>query len=84
MGTNYSITEQFGGDLAELLTGKIRAVYLDFQGSNFIKEVEQKVAGLTYTQRVGVIAELLQKYLPSDYKKALQILVAILGEENPA
>lgn len=83
MGTNYSITEQFGGNLAELLTEKIRVVYPDFQGNNFVKEVAQKVVELTYTQRVGVIAELLQKYLPADYKKALQILVAILGEENP-
>lgn len=83
MGTNYSITEHFGGNLAELLTEKIRVVYPDFKGDNFIKEVEQKVEGLTYTQRIGVIAELLQKHLPADYKKALSILVAILGEENP-
>lgn len=83
MGTNYSITDEFGSNLAELLTEKIHVVYPNFQGDNFIKEVEQKVEGLTYTQRVGMIAELLHKYLPADYKVALQILVAILGEENP-
>lgn len=83
MGTNYSITEQFGGNLAELLTDKIVLIYPDFQGKKFIKEVEQKVKGQTYTQRVGTIAELLQKHLPAYYQTALRILVAILGEENP-
>ncbi|MDO5104253.1 DNA alkylation repair protein [Capnocytophaga sp.] len=83
MGTNYSITEQFGVNLAELLAEKIILVYPDFQGKKFIKEVEQRVEGQTYTQRVGTIAELLRKYLPTDYQTALQILVAILGEENP-
>lgn len=83
MGTNYSITEQFGVNLAELLAEKISRVYPDFDSQNFIKDTENKVIGQTYTQRVMIIAELLKLYLPDNYKEALRILCSILGEENP-
>lgn len=83
MGTNYSITEQFGANLAELLAEKISRIYPDFDSQNFIKDTENKVVGQTYTQRVITIADLLKIYLPTDYKEALRILCSILGEENP-
>lgn len=83
MGTNYSITEKFGANLAALLAEKITPIYPDFDRENFIQNTEHKVVGQSYTQRVGIIAELLKTYLPADYNKALAILLAILGEENP-
>lgn len=83
MGTNYSITEQFGANLAELLAEKICKVYHEFDTVNFIQDTANKTIGQSYTQRVATLAELLKKHLPADYKKALPILMAILGEENP-
>jgi len=83
MGTNYSITEQFGANLAELLAEKICKVYHEFDTVNFIQDTNNKTIGQSYTQRVATLAELLKIYLPADYKKALPILMAILGEENP-
>ncbi len=83
MTASYSITEKFGGNLAELLAEKILAVYPVFNSLDFVQEVENKVAGRTYTQRVAILAELLKKYLPNDYEESLSILLAILGEENP-
>ncbi|MFK8272257.1 DNA alkylation repair protein [Capnocytophaga canimorsus] len=83
MGTNYSITEQFGTYLAELLAEKINRVYPDFNSKNFIKDTENKVIGQTYTQRIITIADLLKNYLSADYKEALRVLLSILGEENP-
>lgn len=83
MGTNYSITEHFGSNLAVLLSEKIKKVYIEFDSQNFTQDVENNVIEKTYTQRIAIIAELLKKYLPSDYSKALHILVFILGEENP-
>ncbi|GIZ16517.1 hypothetical protein [Capnocytophaga catalasegens] len=50
MGTNYSITEQFGANLAQLLAEKISEVYPDFDSQNFIKDTENKVVGQTYTK----------------------------------
>ena len=83
MGTNYSITEQFGANLAELLAEKICKVYHEFDTVHFIQDTANKTIGQSYTQRVATLAELLKIYLPADYKKALPILMAILGEENP-
>lgn len=83
MGTNYSITEKFGANLAELLSEKINRVYPDFNSKNFIKDTENKVIGQTYAQRIITIADLLKNYLSADYKEALRVLFSILGEENP-
>ncbi|CEN36137.1 DNA alkylation repair protein [Capnocytophaga cynodegmi] len=83
MGTNYSITEKFGANLAELLAEKINRVYLDFNSKNFIKDTGNKVIGQTYTQRIITIADLLKNYLSADYKEDLRVLLSILGEENP-
>ncbi|CEN43693.1 conserved hypothetical protein [Capnocytophaga canis] len=83
MGTNYSITEKFGTNLAELLAKKINRVYPDFNSKNFIKDTGNKVIGQTYTQRIITIADLLKNYLSADYKEALRVLLSILGEENP-
>ena len=78
MGTNYSITEQFGANLAELLAEKICKVYPEFDADHFIQDTDSKTVGQSYTQRVATLAELLRKYLPTDYKKALPVLVEIL------
>lgn len=83
MGMNYSITEKFGANLAELLAEKINRVYPDFNSKNFIKDTGNKVIGQTYTQRIITIADLLKNYLSADYKEALRVLLSILGEENP-
>jgi 3-methyladenine DNA glycosylase AlkC len=83
MATEYSITEYFGRNLAELLSDKIVQSYPDFNSENFIEKVNELVAGKTYTQRILVIAEQLKSHLPNNYDNALTILISILGEENP-
>lgn len=83
MATNYSITEYFGKNLAELLSEKILQVYPDFDSHSFISKIEALVVEKTFTQRIFVIAEQLQKHLPENYDEALNILLSILGEENP-
>jgi len=83
MPTNVKITDYFGANLAELLSGKIKTAYPEFKASQFIKSVEQIVIGKTYTERIEAIADELHAFLPSDYTRAVNILVAILGPENP-
>lgn len=83
MPTDYSITDKFGANLAELLSEKIISVYPAFDSKHFIKDTDRETAGKTYTQRVVVIAELLKRHLPENYEESLAILMQILGEENP-
>lgn len=83
MGTDYSITEKFGANLAQLLAEKIGKAYPEFNADLFIQDTDKRTVGQTYTQRVATLAELLKNYLPADYKKALPVLMAVLGKENP-
>lgn len=83
MGTNYSITEQFGKELAVLLSDKITQVWNKFDKKRFASAVQRKCKGLTYTQRIELFADELRLHLPEDYEKSVKILMDILGEENP-
>jgi len=78
-----SITEAFGENLATLLADKISSIYINFNGKTFCKEIKRSVIDKSYTQRIVIIAESLQKNLPKEYTKALDILMRILGPENP-
>jgi 3-methyladenine DNA glycosylase AlkC len=83
MGTNYSITEAFGENLAIILADKILEVYPEFNKDGYAKEIKKECKDLAYTKRVELHAEKLKKFLPEDYLKALKILISILGPENP-
>jgi len=83
MATKYSITDLFGANLAKILADKILQIYPGFNSNSFVHEVDRLVEGKRYTDRIGVIAEQLKVHLPEDYEQALDILVNILGDENP-
>lgn len=77
-----SITEAYGESLAMLLASKISAVYPSFDAQGFMHSTKRAVVGKSYTQRVEIIADLLRRYLPDTYTRALAILMQILGPEN--
>ncbi len=80
---DYSITKHFGSNLAELLSEKILLVHPTFNCTAYISAIAEKCEDKTYTQRVELHADELKKVLPSDFEKAVEILVNILGDENP-
>ena len=69
MGVKYSITEQFGKNLAELLSEKIIKVYPKFDSASYTEAIDNKCEGLTYTKRVELHAEELPTHLPEDRKE---------------
>jgi 3-methyladenine DNA glycosylase AlkC len=81
--TYPKISDFFGANLAQLLAERVAPVYSQFDNKGFIQAVGERVADKSYTQRIDIIAEELRNYLPSDYPKALAILMQILGPENP-
>ncbi len=83
MGTNYSITESFGSNLAEILANKILLIHKNFDKKEFVNITKLECKNKTYTQRIDLLATLLRRFLPEDYKAAIKILMQILGEENP-
>ncbi len=78
-----SITDSFGENLAKILADKIIAVHKTFPANNFRNSIKREVGGKSYTARVEIIADNLQKYLPQKYSEALAVLMKILGPENP-
>ena len=72
----------FDKELAVLLAEKLVPVYPTFQSTAFIKEVEEGTEGLELKDRVELIADKLQEYLPEAYPETLSILTQILGPEN--
>lgn len=83
METDTSIAGRFGKNLALLLADKISAVDRSFEKKAFVRAVANGCEGRTYTERVNLLADSLGLFLPKDYEKALPILTAVLGEENP-
>ncbi len=83
MAKDYSITKYFGSNLAELLSDKILPIHQDFPYKSYIDEIKKGCNGLSYTERVVLHAENLKKFLPKDYSDAINILLQILGPENP-
>jgi len=77
-----SISDAFGEELAILLSEKIISVHASFPKKEFCKSVRIEVVGKNYTERVGIIADNLKRYLPAQYPEALTILLQILGPEN--
>lgn len=82
MENEKGITQYFGTNLAELLSDKIIDVHKDFHKQEYIAAIKSKCGNLGYSQRLELHADQLNMHLPKDYKKAIEILIAILGEEN--
>lgn len=76
-------TDYFDEELAEMLSGKILPVYADFEQKAFIEAVKSGCKNKALKQRVEFIADQLQTFLPGDYSQSVEILMQILGPENP-
>ncbi len=83
MKKDYSITQYFGDNLAELLSDKIQLVFPEFDRKGYINSIKEKCSTKTYTQRIDLHATELRNYLPDEYGEAVDILVSVLGDENP-
>jgi len=80
---NTKLTAYFGVNLAQLLADKIGDVEKDFPAGKFIEIVRKSYQDKTLTQRVELIADALHICLPDNYNKSVEILVSIMGDENP-
>ena len=83
MERERGITRYFGTNLAEILSKKIQKVHKDFPSEEYIAAIDQKCGTLGYTQRIKLHAEILRDLLPIDFVESSEILVSILGAENP-
>lgn len=73
----------FDKELATLLADKIYSVYPSFNRNRFVKSVDLNVQKLEMKDRVEAIADELQANLPGSYPRSVELLLQIIGPENP-
>lgn len=73
----------FDRELAILLADKISDVYPDFPIKRFVQDIDQNVRNLELKDRVEVIADEIGKSLGDSYPINVELLLQILGPENP-
>ena len=66
----------------EQISGEIRRVYTSFERNKFVNDTVIKFPELELKARISWIAECLKKYLPTDYKRAVDILTRSLPAAN--
>ncbi len=85
MAEPIKLKEYFGSNLAALLAEKIAQVEPRFDKKSFLRSINKTVRDLELKARVNLMAQELKNYLMAgrDYPEVLQILLQILGPENP-
>lgn len=83
MAEDNSVKKWFGENLAQLLAEKITHVYDTFDSKRYISTIKNNCKELSYSKRVELHTDVLRQLLPESYPEAIDILVRILGEENP-
>ncbi len=73
------IKDYYDESAAELLAAKITAVYPEFSGTDFVREVVPQLADAVFSRRQDIFATALEGFLPADYAESLSILSSILG-----
>lgn len=76
-------TDYFDKELAGMLAEKIQPIYGDFDSASFTGKVKRSIKNKALKQRIELMADQLQHHLPENYPEATNILVQILGPENP-
>ena len=70
--------------MAQILSQKIKAVYPKFDAQSYCGQIAERAPKLGYSRRILAHANALNELLPPNFKRAAEILIAILGEENPS
>lgn len=73
------LKNQFGEDVPCKIAAMISAVYSDFSADNFIRESLKGYQELDLMPRGWKVAEAMRRFLPQDYNRAAEIIIASLG-----
>lgn len=72
----------FNKTKVEQIAGEIHRVHPSFKKSGFVRDVVNRFPELELKARISWITECLKKYLPGDYKRAVNILLKALPAPN--
>jgi 3-methyladenine DNA glycosylase AlkC len=75
------VKDYYNGDCAKLLSDKIKTIFPNFNGKQFINYVEKNVPDKEFSERMDVFVGAFELYLPNDYEQNIKIFGNILGPE---
>ena len=82
MKEKFSLKDElFNPPKVEKLANEIAKVYPAFKDTDFTKEVLEKFPSLELKERIYHIREMLYLYLPSEYDRAIEIILKALPLE---
>ena len=82
MKKKFSLKDElFNQSKVEKLANEISKVYPVFKDTNFTKDVLEKFPSLELKERIYHIREMLYLYLPSEYNRAIEIILKALPPE---
>ena len=81
MSEKFEFRTVFNADVIKYIAKNIAQTYPPFKENDFMKECLEDFSELSFGDRSNKITTTLYNYLPKDYKTALGILTASLGEE---
>lgn len=76
-------TDYFDNQLARLLADKITPIYPKINKKVFIRSIQNDIKNKALKERVELMADALHQHLPDSYPDSVDILLQILGPENP-
>jgi 3-methyladenine DNA glycosylase AlkC len=79
-----ALKDKFSSALVEKLAAEIASVYPAFKAKEFASEIIRQLKPLALMDRARLVANVLEKYLPSNFKKSADILVRSLVTELEA
>ena len=76
------LVNQYGADVPKAIARMVAAVHPKFESAKFLRDVLQGYDALALMPRGKHIARALQRHLPQDYPKAVDILLASLDQPH--
>lgn len=73
--------DYYDRECAQLLAGKISAVFPDFDGAGFVRRLDTEIHDMEFLQRQDTFAAALEELLTGDYMQDIAIFHQILGPE---
>ncbi|MEM9549354.1 MAG: DNA alkylation repair protein [Bacteroidota bacterium] len=77
MGDQFLIRDVFSAQVVEKMAHDIEAVYPQFDKKGFLESLLSGLGDQTYSERKEAITNALIRFLPTDYKKSVQLLLQV-------
>jgi hypothetical protein len=81
MEQNFQVRDVFNEHAVNQLAENLARAWRGFDAQGFCQSINPKLKSLTFSERHGLIRDMLWEYLPRDYPRALEIILKALPPE---